>query len=241
MEGLRRSAPQAGPLSAIRSLIAFGPRPAPPRSDTRVRALSVRPGLARLPVGAPRKWPEGFRPEVRDRSPGVACKPGSVPTPGCPGAGEDHSSRPAIAGWLEHSHPDTPTGPRGPSVRADRSRRYPYSSLLQEGLAPPPVTRLSRVGSYPTISPLPVPSSSGEEEGHRRCGFCGAFPRVTPGRRYRPPCPVEPGLSSRERCVFTGDLPATSGGPSNRIARRLPRAMVAWTSWRLNGSLYLQF
>ncbi len=32
----------------------------------------------------------------------------------------------------------------------------PYSSLLPEGLASPPVTRLSRVGSYPTISPLPV-------------------------------------------------------------------------------------
>jgi hypothetical protein len=33
---------------------------------------------------------------------------------------------------------------------------HPYSSLLREGLASPPVTRLSRVGSYPTISPLPV-------------------------------------------------------------------------------------
>jgi len=24
----------------------------------------------------------------------------------------------------------------------------------------------------------------------RRCHFCGTFPRVSPGRRYRPPCPV---------------------------------------------------
>src|SRR5439155_15295950 len=30
----------------------------------------------------------------------------------------------------------------------------------------------------------------------RRSVFCGTFPRVTPGRCYRPPCPVEPGLSS---------------------------------------------
>src|SRR5260370_28038905 len=26
--------------------------------------------------------------------------------------------------------------------------------------------------------------------------FCGTLPRVTPGRRYRPPCPVEPRPSS---------------------------------------------
>ena len=29
-----------------------------------------------------------------------------------------------------------------------------------------------------------------------RSVFCGTFPRVTPGRRYRPPCPAEPGPSS---------------------------------------------
>ena len=45
----------------------------------------------------------------------------------------------------------------GGAARTSRPPRCAYSSLLQEGLAPPPVTRLSRVGSYPTISPLPVP------------------------------------------------------------------------------------
>ena len=40
-------------------------------------------------------------------------------------------------------------------IRAGRPRQYPYSSLLREGLASPPVARLSRVGSYPTISTLP--------------------------------------------------------------------------------------
>src|ERR1700728_2306746 len=29
-----------------------------------------------------------------------------------------------------------------------------------------------------------------------RSVFCGTVPRVTPGRRYRPPCPMEPGPSS---------------------------------------------
>ena len=39
--------------------------------------------------------------------------------------------------------------------RTGRPRQCPYSSLLREGLASPPVARLSRVGSYPTISTLP--------------------------------------------------------------------------------------
>ena len=47
----------------------------------------------------------------------------------------------------------------------------------------------------------------------RRCYFCCAFPRVTPGRCYRLPCPMEPGLSSRVRCVYAGDLPSTFGQP----------------------------
>jgi hypothetical protein len=148
--------------------------------------------------------------------------------------------RPLLAG----SSTLTRTSPRsrGRGVRADRPRRCPYSSLLREGLAPPPVTRLSRVGSYPTISPLPVPRPHEETHGHRRCRFCGAFPRVTPGRCYRPPCPAEPGLSSRERSMFTSDLPAAFGGPAHPIASialgnvgslrnrsRTGRAPAGWT------------
>ena len=132
--------------------------------------------------------------------------------------------RPLLAGSSTLTR--TPRRDFRPDDRADRSRRCPYSSLLREGLAPPPVTRLSRVGSYPTISPLPV--SNSEEPNHRRCIFCGAFPRVTPGRRYRPPCPMEPGLSSRERWMFTGDLPATSGGQAhpNRTRPRRQRDLA---------------
>ena len=33
--------------------------------------------------------------------------------------------------------------------------------------------------------------------GRGRCVFCGTVPRVSPGRRYRPPCPVMSGLSSK--------------------------------------------
>ena len=43
--------------------------------------------------------------------------------------------------------------------------------------------------SYTTVSPLPP-------RGRGRSALCCTFPRVTPGRRYRPPCPLEPGLSS---------------------------------------------
>src|ERR1700754_4977335 len=35
--------------------------------------------------------------------------------------------------------------------------------------------------------------------GRWRCVFCGTVPRVSPGRRYRPPCPVMSGLSSKVR------------------------------------------
>jgi hypothetical protein len=48
------------------------------------------------------------------------------------------------------------------------------------------------VRSYRTFSPLP----RGASPHPRRYVFCGTFPGVTPGRRYRPPCPAEPGLSS---------------------------------------------
>ncbi len=115
-------------------------------------------------AGAPRAWPRllpgGL--EGADQglgTPEVDCKPGSVPAPGCPGAGEDHSSRRRVATPLERSHPGAgePHRERWRRLRTGRPDQRLYSSLLREGLAPPPVTRLSRVGSYPTISPLPEP------------------------------------------------------------------------------------
>ncbi len=45
------------------------------------------------------------------------------------------------------------------------------------------------VRSYRTVSPLRrVPEETS------RSSFCGTFPGVAPGRRYRSPCPVVPGL-----------------------------------------------
>jgi hypothetical protein len=61
---------------------------------------------------------------------GAACKPGFVPTSSCPGAGEDHSSRPAIADRLEHSNPDTASG------FASRRSSGPLSTMSLFKLAP---------------------------------------------------------------------------------------------------------
>ena len=75
----------------------------------------------------------------------------------------------------------------------DRSRReppVPLLTLLRVGFTEPPQSPAALVVSYTAVSPLPrVPDA-------RRSVFCGTIPRVTPGRRYRPPCPVEPGPSS---------------------------------------------
>src|SRR4051794_18946537 len=51
------------------------------------------------------------------------------------------------------------------------------------------------VRSYRTISPLPVRDS--RVAAPSAVYFCGTFPRVSPGGRYPPPCPVVSGLSSR--------------------------------------------
>ena len=102
----------------------------------------------------------GFLPPVPET--GVNCKPGSVPEAAV--ARRRAKAIPLGDALLRRSSALT----RMPRPRARRPggrltcrraapHRHPYSSLLREGLASPPVTRLSRVGSYPTISPLPVP------------------------------------------------------------------------------------
>jgi len=156
---------------------------------------------ARFPLPSPRCDPRGVA---------VDCKPGSVlsrASRGRAGTIPLGDALPRRSSTLTRMPSPLPRLRRR-GLRAGRSRRHPYSSLLREGLASPPVTRPSRVGSYPTISPLPVRSPRGAR--HRRCHFCCAFPRVTPGRRYRPPCPAEPGLSSRGRCLPAGDPSSTS-------------------------------
>ena len=68
-----------------------------------------------------------------------------------------------------------------------------YLALLQVGFTLPPCVTTGAVRSYRTFSPLPVP------EGLRRYIFCGTFHRLAPPRCYLAPCPVEPGLSSKEK------------------------------------------
>lgn len=66
-------------------------------------------------------------------------------------------------------------------------------SLLQVGFAEPTLSPTPLVVSYTTLSPLPLDRPEPMEG---RSALCGTVPRVTPGGRYPPPCPVEPGRSS---------------------------------------------
>ncbi len=74
------------------------------------------------------------------------------------------------------------------------------------------------MSSYLAVSPLPslLPAV-------RRFDLCGTFPVLADGGRYPPPCPWEPGLSSRN-----AKLPAAARGPG---ARTLVRQ---WTRARKN-------
>jgi len=66
----------------------------------------------------------------------------------------------------------------------------------------------------------------------RRSVFCGTVPRVTPGGRYPPPCPVEPGRSSaapvaghrRDRPAGSSAVSASVRRGSRRGSRRRSRA-----------------
>ena len=69
-------------------------------------------------------------------------------------------------------------------------------ALLQMGFTWLPESPRIPVSSYLAVSPLP--RNRGEPRSVRRSVFCGTFPGLTTGRRYRPSCPLEPGLSSRE-------------------------------------------
>ena len=73
------------------------------------------------------------------------------------------------------------------------------------------------VRSYRTVSPLPrqfdggswpapMPCGMTQKTPPRRFTFCCTFPSLAAGRRYRPSCPLEPGLSSHCPCrIDTGN------------------------------------
>src|SRR6266702_5528002 len=139
-----------------------------------------------------------------------ACRPGSV-RPLARGGG--HPSGTAVAGSLVRSTREHRAGrPRSLA----QGTVAPLLTLLRVGFTEPPQSPAALVVSYTTVSPLP-PLARG------RSVFCGTVPRVTPGRRYRPPCPVEPGPSS------PGLRPAR---PPGRLTRAQDTPDTTGPAWR---------
>ncbi len=122
------------------------------------------------------------------RAPKVDCKPGPVPTLGCPRAGEDHSSRRRIAASLEHSDPDA-----GRCIlRCSGFGWVTLDSIPIRACSGRGLLRRRSPGCRAwALTPRFQPCLCLCEDalrhlgfiGHRRFGFCCAFPRVAPGRR----------------------------------------------------------
>ena len=104
----------------------------------------------------------------------------------------------------------------------NRSRRSGPCGLLPLDLAPGGVYQAAQVALSAggllhhrfTLTPGRI---------RRRSVFCGTIPRVTPGRRYRPPCPAEPGPSSaRQANLARRGRPASSPAAVLRIRAAPP-------------------
>ena len=99
-----------------------------------------------------------------------------------------------------HLKRSTRTCKRGEQPRAVTSTAPLCLTLLRVGFTQPAESPLLLVSFYLTVSPLPLANQ-------RRFTFCCTCPNQTTdttnrdhelvGRRYRPPCSQEPGLSSR--------------------------------------------
>lgn len=121
-------------------------------------------------------------------------KPSSVPAPGRPSGGGNHSSRANVAVRFVSGQP------RGSGRAAlPSSRLAPAVVASLCGLAPDGVCRAvlvteHAVGSYSTLSPLPRRRWSSRAG---RFAFCCTFLEVTLTGHYPASCPMELGLSSR--------------------------------------------
>lgn len=117
--------------------------------------------------------------------------------PGIPGGG--HPSGTAVTDGL--LRPTRASSAAGHGIGS-------YLALLREGFTKPAPSPGPLVGSYPTFSPLPAGTASGNVPAGG-FPFCGTFRRVAPPGRYPAPCPVESGLSSsRKSCPRPpGQLP----------------------------------
>jgi hypothetical protein len=173
-----------------------------------------------MPVEALRTWPEGFLPEVRTRGPDRPVSRVLSRTPVAPRAAKVIPLGRLLLGGSS-TLTRTPRRRSRAVDRADRSGGVPIRACSGRGLPRRRSPGCRAWALTPRFHPCLIAPPLRATR-HRRCLFCGAFPRVTPGRCYRPPCPVEPGLSSRERCVFTGDLPADFGGQRASYRARPP-------------------
>jgi hypothetical protein len=138
--------------------------------------------------------------------------------------GGGHPSRTAVADSLLRSTREHRAGhPRS----LTQGTVVPLLTLLRVGFTEPPQSPAALVVSYTAVSPLPCAWDAG------RSVFCGTVPRVTPGRRYRPPCPVEPGPSS------PGLRPARPPGRLTRPKDTPPGGPAQLTgpgTWRVSSS-----
>src|ERR1039457_2727087 len=149
-----------------------------------------------------------------------ACRPGSVhPRMRADG----HPSGTAVAGSLVRPTREHRTGrPQSLAQEAELLDRFPL------GLAPGGVYQAARV--TPGAGGLlhhrfTLTSVASRGRSRRRSVFCGTVPRVTPGRRYRPPCPAEPGPSSPRV--------ARRGRPAGSLATASILARAPWTATTL--------
>lgn len=95
-------------------------------------------------------------------------------------------------------------------------------TLLRAGFTKPATSPRPLVSSYLTVSPLP---RIGRSQFVRRYTFCGTFPNLAIGRRYRPLCSVKPGLSSPGELVATARLAVNCAAPrSDHLAHPRGRA-----------------
>ncbi len=146
------------------------------------------PAVASWP-GAPGAWLALLPPVFGSaRAPKVDCKPGSGPTPGYPKAGEDHSSRRRIAASFEHSDPDA----GGRALRRSDFEWVALDSIPIRACSGRGLPRRRSPGCRawaltPRFQPCLCLCEDASRHlcfnGHRRFGFCCAFPRVAPGRR----------------------------------------------------------
>ena len=138
--------------------------------------MEARPKHAGQQAGRRASWPVGRVLCTHFRGPAVIHLGLPLPAASC-GLPADSGEQPSNARAGTTSH----------------QRHRALLTLLQVGFTKPPQSPAALVVSYTTVSPLP---SYLARQARRRSVFCGTFPRVTPGRRYRPPCPAEPGPSS---------------------------------------------